>query len=284
MFQQNGKPGANANFKKHLRSKSEDELKAELDAIFEKEEKTGIKIEPSLVTEYLSAIEEKEHNDQKTQPPGNFEESWAIFTKNHPDLFPKEKQSPQNRGTQARRFLEVVVLAAAILALSATAFDWPDYVVNWGKGLLHISPVISGTMELPEPNVDGYISLEAAVADICGEDVEIPRWIPERFAIKTLAVQTTIHLSIITAIYESADSDLMIRISYYENLSEVPNLSFEEDENSQTTYKTNQIEHFIVNNFDRLQALWKKKNCLYSISGDVSMEEMERMVNSIYGG
>ena len=59
MFQQDGRPktGADAKFKEHLHQKSAQELRAELDMIFEEEARTGVNADPALVAEYFTAIE-----------------------------------------------------------------------------------------------------------------------------------------------------------------------------------------------------------------------------------
>lgn len=91
---------------------------------------------------------------------------------------------------------------------------------------------------------------------------------------------------VITARYKGDELQLMMRVTFYRDEAELLNISLEEIENDETStvYKKNNIDHLFINNFDRLQAVWKGKNCLYNISGDISIEDMERMVNSSYGG
>lgn len=127
MFQQNGnhEVHAGANFKKHLSSMSVKELKAELDAIFEREESAGVKADPELIVEYITAIEELETDKcSQAQSYEEFEKTWSNFTKNHPDLFPPPETKPQKRSMHIGRFVEAAVLAATLLVVSVTAFNW----------------------------------------------------------------------------------------------------------------------------------------------------------------
>lgn len=82
----------------------------------------------------------------------------------------------------------------------------------------------------------------------------------------------------------SGESELILRISYYSDQEEMPDLACEDDDEKRKIYPFNGVEHVFTENFDRFQAAWKDGNLLYSISGAVTQEEMERMVNSTYGG
>lgn len=288
MLQQDGKSrveaDTHANLEEHLNTKTVEELKKELDMIFEREEREGIEADPNVVLEYYEAIEKKGQNKQ-TQYPGSFEESWATFTKNHPDLFPKEERKPRAPRFQLRHIIEAAVLAAILLAVSATATDWPDYFITLGKGIFNMEPA-AGVMELSEPSVDGYFSLEEAVIDICGENTSVLKWVPAGYAIKSVTVQEISDYIVIIAVYEGNGSQLTVRVTFYRDEAELLNISLEEIEEDEeaTVYSRNNVDHLIISNFDRLQAIWKNGNCLYNISGEISAKDMERMVNSFYGG
>lgn len=293
MFQQDGsgKLGADthANLKEHLHTKTAEELEEELDAIFEREECEGVEADPKVVFEYYKAIEALKQNEEP-QTPGSFQESWATFTKNHPDLFPKEERKPRTRRLPLRHVVEAAVLLAILLALavSASGVDWPDYIIMLGKEILQIAPSESesGVMELAEPNENGYTSLENAVADLgTTQNVRIIDWVPERFSIQSISFKETEIYTTVLAVFKSEKSELVIRISYYFDKNEMPDLAFEQNRDErQSIYKFADIEHLFSENFNRVQAVWKNGNIFYSVSGEVTREEMERMVNSTYGG
>lgn len=288
MFQQNGSHATNAGAKskKHLGAMSAQELKSELDAMFEREERTGEKADPELIAEYLTALERL---DAEAAPPppshDHFEASWDRFTKTHPDLFPPAKPKAQNWGKKAIRLFEVAVLAAAILIATAAAFRWPDYVVNWGKELFTIAPATSGVMELAEPNTDGYSTLAEAVVGVGMDDAETPSWIPARFSISDIIVQEVPAYTVATAIYTAEESELAVRITRYFNAEDVPYFNFEKnDDDKQDTVTRGGITYNYTENYEILRVTWKDGKCLYSILGEVSREEIDQMINSIYGG
>lgn len=288
MFQQNGSHATNAGAKskKHLGAMSAQELKSELDAMFEREEKTGEKADPELIAEYLTALERL---DAEAAPPppshDHFESSWDRFTKTHPDLFPPAKPKAQNWGKKAIRLFEVAVLAAAILIATAAAFRWPDYMAGWGTELFQIAPATSGVMELVEPNTDGYSSLAEAVAGIGMDDVDTPIWIPARYSIKDLVAQELPTYMTATAVYVADESELIVRISYYSETDTMPDFNFEKnDDNKQNKVTRNGITYHYTENYEVLRVTWKDGKCLYSLLGEVSREEMDQIINSIYGG
>lgn len=291
MFQQDGndKVRAEAKSKEHLSSKSVQELKAELDEIFEKGESAGVKADSELIAEYIAAIEimEDEKHSQ-AQSHDDFEKSWARFTKDHPDLFPTEETKPEPTSRKRRhlgRYVEAAILAATILAVTAAAFNLPDHIVEWGKELLRISPPTSGVMELVEPNVDGYSTLAEAVAGADMDEADTPTWIPARYTIRDLAVQELISHTTATGVYMAGESELAIRIAQYVEPSDMPDFSFEKnDDDRQKDVTKDGITYHYTENYGVLRVTWKNGRCLYSILGEVSKEEMERMVNSFYGG
>lgn len=288
MFQQDGNHEirSGAKSKKHLSSKSVQELKSELDAIFEKEESAGVVANPELIAEYVAAIEKMETGkDSHAQSHDDFEKTWAHFTKNHPDLFPSTETNTRNWGKRVGRCIEAAILVATILIFSAAAFNWPDHFVEWGKELLQISPAPCGVMELVEPNTDGYFSLTEAATGAGMDDVKPLSWIPARFSIRDLAIQKLNMYSVVTGVYVADDSELAIRITRYSKMSDMPNLGLEKnDDDKQEEITKDGITYLYTENFEVLRVTWKDGNYLYSILGEVSREEMDQMVNSFYGG
>ena len=289
MFQQGGDPDrshAEAKSEKHLSAKTAEELHAELDEIFEKEARTGIQTDPELVAEYVSALEDRGgEGAPPAQTNDDFERAWARFTDDHPDLFPPARARPRSRGRRACRFAAAAALAVTVLAATAAAFHWPDYVVEWGRELLRIAPAPSGVMELAEPNADGYSTLAEAVAGAGMNEARVPTWIPSRFAIQDLTVQELPTYKMTTAVYMAGKSELVIRINHYFKIEDIPYFNFEtNDDQKQDEITKDGITYYYTENYEALRVTWKDGTYLYSIAGEVTREEMDRMVNSFYGG
>lgn len=284
MFQQGGETNMAHAEASHPGPKSARALRAELDEIFAKEASTGVKADPERVAAYVAAIEDAEADQHSAAPSQeDFEKTWTHFTENHPDLFPPTKTKPRKRGRRILHFLEAAALIAVILVVTAAACGWQDYFLEWGRGLLRITPAPSGVMALAEPNTDGYSTLAEAVADM--EDAHTPTWIPARFSIKNITVQELPAYKMATAVYMADKSKLLIRISRYLEVADIPYFNFEKnDDEKQTEVVKGGIVYYYTENGETFRVTWKDGNCLYSISGKVTREEIDRMVNSFYGG
>lgn len=288
MFQQGGDPDrshAEAKSEKHLSAKTAEELHAELDEIFEKEARTGIQTDPELVAEYVSALEDRGgEGAPPAQTNDDFERAWARFTDDHPELFPPARAKSRSWGRRAYRFAAAAALAVTVLAATAAAFHWPDYIVEWGRELLRIAPAPSGVMELAEPNADGYSTLAEAVAGAGMDEARVPTWIPSRFAIKDLTLQEPPTYKVATAVYMTDKSELIIRVSCYFEIEDIPDFNFETNNDEQDEVTRDGVTYYYTENYETLRVTWEEGKCLYSISGEVTREEMDRMVNSFYGG
>lgn len=286
MFQQGGEANMAHAEASHPGPKSARALRAELDEIFAKEARTGVKADPERVAAYVAAIEDAEADQHSAaQPQEDFEKTWTHFTENHPDLFPPTKTKTRKWGRRILHFVEAAALIAVVLVVTAAACGWQDYFLEWGRELLRITPTPSGVMALAEPNTDGYSTLAEAVAGAGMEDARIPTWIPARFAIKDLAIQELNLYTAVTGIYVTDESDLVIRIARYTEIGDMPDLVLEKNnDDTQEKVFTNGITYLYSENFETLRITWKDGNFLYNILGKVSNEEMDRIVNSFYGG
>lgn len=287
MFQQGDDPNMAHAEASHPGPESARALRAELDEIFAKEARTGVKADPERVAAYVAAIEDAEADRHSApQPQEDFEKTWTHFTENHPDLFPPTKTKPRKRGRRILHFVEAAALIAAVLVVTAAACGWQDYFLEWGRGLLRITPAPSGVMALAEPNTDGYSTLAEAVAGAGMEDARTPTWIPARYSIQDLAIQETPIYKIVIAVYNTDQtSELAVRIACYSEEEDIPDFNFEKNDDKEQDESTkNGITYYLTENYGTLRVTWKDGNYLYSISGEVTREEINRMVNSYYGG
>ncbi len=284
MFQQGDDPNTAHAEASHPGPESARALRAELDEIFAKEARTGVKADPERVAAYVAAIEDAEADQHSAAPSQeDFEKTWTHFTENHPDLFPPTKTKARKRGRRILHFVEAAALIAVVLVVTAAACGWQDYIVEWGRELLRITPAPSGVMTLAEPNTDGFSTLAEAVADM--EDARAPTWIPARFSIKDIAIQEAPAYKVATAVYMADGSKLLVRISRYLEAEDIPYFNFEKnDDEKQTEVAKGGIVYYYTENGETFRVTWKDENCLYSISGEVTREEMDRIVNSFYGG
>lgn len=286
MLQQNGgdTPAIpdNANLIEHLKSKTIEELRTELETLFEEEESSGTEVDPALVEAYIDAIDALTPTDPAMEQA--FDRAWTRFQSDH---LPVHHEQTEYRTHKPRhisfvKLLSAAIITTAVLLVSAAAFRWPEYLVSWGQDTFQPGPRESGTMELESPDESGYTSLVDAVKDYTDLDVA-PKWVPLPFMIDEVRVVCSPYFTNLSALYLNDESSIYIRIICYQDESQLPSLNVEKDtELSREIYTANGIDHEITENQGHIQVAWKNGLCVCSISGDCSIKDAKEMIDSIY--
>lgn len=272
----------NANLMEHLKSKTIEELRTELKTLFEEEESSGKEVDPALVEAYIDAIDALMPDDPAMEQA--FDRAWVRFQSDHHPVHDEKTEYRTHRPSwiSFSRLLSAAVILAAVMLISAAAFNWPEYLVSWGRDTFQIRPHESGTMVLESPGESGYTSLADAVKDYTDLDVA-PKWIPTSFMIDDIRVTHPAHFTTVSALYFDDELSIHIRILCYENESLLPSFSIEKDaEFSREIYTVNGIDHEITENQGHIQVAWKNGLCVCSISGDCSVKDAKTMIDSIY--
>ena len=290
MFQQSsGEPSADANLKEHLKGKTIEELRRELDVIFEQEEATGHEVDPSIPAAYFEAMQAIEPEEPET---ADFECSWKKFKNKHGELFqqrlPKhDKEKKHHKRIRVSRILEVAILAAAVLVLSAAAFRWPDYIITWGNELLRVTPTNSGQLEMDAPSGAGYRSLQEALDDMKIQEVCAPTWIPSNYSLSDIVVSATDVLQSVVASYQDdLGNEILVRISHYRDKNDMPDLSVEIDRDSINvdSFNKSHIKYQYTQNYGISRLTWVEGQCLNSTIGPITKDEITKIADSMYGG
>lgn len=286
MLQQNGgdTPAIpdNANLIEHLKSKTIEELRTELETLFEEENSSGMEVDPALVEAYIDAIDALAPADPAMEKA--FDRAWARFQSDHPPVHHEqtEYRTHKPRHISFVKLLSAAIILTAVLLVSAAAFRWPEYLVSWGQDTFQLGPRESGTMELESPDESGYTSLVDAVKDYTDLDVA-PKWIPAHYVVDQVRVKDMPFFVNLSALYYNGDSNIYIRILCYKEESLLPSLSIEKDVDlSRELYTVNGIDHEITENQGHIQVAWKNGLCVCSISADCSIEDAKEMIDSIY--
>lgn len=185
------------------------------------------------------------------------------------------------RRMRCRKLLRVAVLAAVIMvflaAVAVTAsslgcnlFGW---VPKWNSDVLGF-----GEDESPEPNElhDTY-KIPAALKELGIEELLYPTWLPEGFKIDVSVIETDpvfMHEG-----YSDGDRYLSITIEPSDN-SETG--VFEKDDLIPYKYIVNKHIHYIFSDVDQLSATWNTGGYGVLLVGNVSLEEMKKMIDSVY--
>lgn len=187
-----------------------------------------------------------------------------------------------------RRSLFVV---AAMLALvigcsitaSALGFDVWEIVAKWTQETFHFGY----TAVQPEDNAPGkdedfpYNKLQAALQEFHITQKLVPTWIPDGYeAVDVRTVETPLQRQFI-AKYQCDDKVIKIWIADY--LDAFPD-QIEQSDSASEIYESNGIQYYIFSDIGSLQAVWVNENFECYISGPLTVEEIEKMIDSIEKG
>lgn len=121
--------------------------------------------------------------------------------------------------------------------------------------------------------------IPAALKQAGIEEPLFPTWIPDGFLLHDQQIKLDVPIRIqATYVYKARTLMINIRSLVIDSLSGIIEI---EDENPQE-YCSHGIVHYIIPNYDQVVAYWLENGILVKISGDVSLEEMEIIIDSIY--
>lgn len=218
------------------------------------------------------------------------QESWESFRKNYLDEeYTEEMRVPKkHRATKPWRRLiaaAAVIVLVVCIPLSAKAFGWDELwnvFAIWTKDTF--SFVSSEDTQTSEPAADDnleYTSLRDLLERNNRPSEMVPAWIPEGFVLESVEKVASPCDEIYIAIYLNGENELLIRVRSY--LQEAPEKA-EINEDLLEIYEVSGVQYYIFSNMGQMRVVWITGSYQCNISGDLSMEEIKQMIDSIGKG
>lgn len=204
----------------------------------------------------------------------------------HIDSAPEEKK-PMIRPA---RWLRGLTAAAAVLAFvflgavtaNALGFNIWKAVAVWAQETFRLEGEIKAESELPEVDISReYHSLESAIFDSERVHGIVPTWIPEGYELVELIVDENPLQKIYIAYYERGESFLKISVRSYQN--SYPE-QIEQSGDTEETYVSSNIIYHIFEDNGQLRAVWVNDSYECYITGDLTTDQLESMIDSIVKG
>lgn len=237
------------------------------------------------IAEVLASRENKHDTGNEAQI------AWESFEKDYLPIEEESEHTVQSRKTMqpwVRRLTTIAAVFILLIGLSATvvgAFGWDDVwnaVAKWAKDTF--SFVSDGDVELTEPYTDlpqEYTSLQDALDATNQLGISVPTWIPDGYILDDITIEENPIQRVYVAHYKNAGKEILVIVqSYLEGDPE----KIEINENIVEIYKVSDLEYYIFTNNQRLRAVWSKDSYECIISGDLTLDEIKTMINSIGKG
>ncbi len=219
------------------------------------------------------ASRRKERNEEKDPA-----EAWESFRQNYmpPAKQPKRLRSWQ-KGLVAAAAAVVILIGTTVTAGAFKCDLWAS-IVKWTENTFHF-----GTPHVTTPSapVNNYAcaGLQAALDENGISTALVPKWLPEGYVECDVRVSQTPKQRQIYAIYQCGDSKITIRITEHIGLS--PS-QIEQSDSIVEIYKTNETDYYIFNDNKRLRAAWVVNNYECVIIGELTVEQLKSVIDSIH--
>lgn len=181
-------------------------------------------------------------------------------------------------------------MLCSMIAVQALGVDVFGAIAQWTDDVFHFS--VSGSEEQDSENVPALISnsvcetLQDTLIAYGIHDAVTPNWFPEGFIMNEIDTTTLSTNLVIRADYESGQHQIsiFIREFFFEEDAKIAIGNFEKDSEDVIAYDKYGVKHYIVSNNLSNTATWINGINVCSISGDLTIDELEKMIDSIYEG
>lgn len=291
-----GRSGDLALIQRHLENLSAGEILEELDARME--EMTDQTCDPELIQLYLDVLEEKEPLGLELDPEASLRRFLEERAGEENRPAPPEEPAAQaavSRPAGLRRFRHFrrTLIAAAVVAvlfglgsMAGSSRLW-ESVVHLTQGTLQIVPPgasQSGQTSAQPPLEElEFTSLQEALDAYAITEPLVPKWMPEGFESVEITTNVDPDFIRIAETYQCDEKEIKITIRGYNSEEELDKFSFEkQNEQQDTKYIKGGVVHSVAQNNAAYTASWTNGLNMVSIMGDVTEEELEQMIDSIY--
>ena len=236
---------------------------------------------------YIMEVLADRRYDTPEQAAKETEEAYANFRKHY---MPKGKQEGKTKVIQFPNRVFRTVAAVLVLVLTlvvgtsitaeALQIDIWGKFASWTKEIFQFADTQDGTMATePEKEYNAELkSLQDALGDHGVKDNIAPNWIPEGYISKDLKILATPRALNIHAVYEKKGSELIIKIR---QTIGVQAEQIEKNDDLLEVYVVDGVEYYIFSNTETLQAVWSIGEFECIIGGNITLEEMKKMIVSI---
>ena len=234
-----------------------------------------------------------EELDRVDPLPGGFdpERSLADFHEKYAALL-----EPQSRGRRQNRMSRrafwavaaVIAVLASMVTVQAFGMDIFGFFGRWTDEQFTFTGSADKAGYQEKDRNYPFAEGETAEFSTLDEALEafrinlplVPHWFPERFG--ELEVTGSVMPSGMLIFASSGEGEQFLTVEYSEFGEDGPAVVVEKDKNETIVYETNGMRHYIVTDHGDCRAAWTVDNILCIICAPITVEEMERIIGSIY--
>jgi hypothetical protein len=173
----------------------------------------------------------------------------------------------------------VVMIFAGTMTANAFGINLWQAFVQWTEETFHFRGSSDQEPSAPEKedNQD-FQSLQEALDLYKITTPLVPKWLPEGYALADIKVSLSPVQEVFLAVYMNNNQAIKVQIKRY---VDVDPQQIEQSGNLLEGYESGGISYYIFENDSLLQAVWTNENFECYISGELAIDEMKQIVDSI---
>ena len=188
----------------------------------------------------------------------------------------KRRCSRWMRSLTATAAVLAILLAGSVTA-KAFGFNIWKAVVQWTQETFHFGERGSSNIN----NSLSYASLQEALEKGKVDTLLVPTWFPSGYVLDDITVEQTPFKKVYKAKYKRGEQTLIITIQDHLNNNSV---YVEQSEGLIDKYTALGNTYYLFSNLEHNRAVWLYESYECDISGDVTIEELKQMIDSIQKG
>ena len=165
-----------------------------------------------------------------------------------------------------------------LLAVPAMGSGAMENLVEWTTQYFSFLPQSGAPQE--RPGAVTYAEVQETVGQLTDIPV-LPAWYPEGTVLEQLTVNERFSGTSINVSFSLRDQVFALIVTVYDS-EQIGTTKYENNEGYVEPYYVNGIPHYIMGNMERYSVAWQNGNTENSIQGDLTVEELKQMIDSIY--
>ena len=245
----------------------------------------GVESDTELLLYILGVLASR--RNMKNITGNTAQKAWESFEENYMPKKPQEPIVVKKLTPWLRRLTAAAAIVALLIVIpfSAKALNLKEiyeFLTRWVNETFSFVHGTNTEIWDPSPNdEDNYINLQELLQENNRDSSMVPTWIPKGFVLEKVEKDITPIQEIYYARYAKENSTFFIRI--HNHLTDDV-LFVETNQDYSEIYPIDGVNYYIFINFDQTQAIWIFDSYECTISGNLSVNEIKLMIDSIEKG
>ena len=217
----------------------------------------------------------KEFQQYYNIPEGEGQSLYPV--RSDPETQPAPTSTKKNRRFRPRKVLVVVavlvLMFGSMLTAQAAGVDVFGAIGRWTEEKFHF--------DIVQDNDRTSLFQETATQAKIPQDF-VPTWVPDGFEGAEPQVDTVEnYMTSIICMYSNQEKTYSVDIEHYYNKADIETLVIEKDDTNVCSYESNGKTFYIMSDMEYLTATWTDGVFVETISGQLSMDEIKQIIDSI---